>query len=519
MAPILDRDCAEIAMSKHSFAATLTSVSLDPDSPSPLYRQLYDWLRVSILAGHLKPGARLQSTRELAAELNVSRNTVMNAFEQLLAEGYLEGQVGSGTYVSRSLPDDMLNIPAMRSRAAQISRRGPSLSERGVALSSAAMNAGQGSMAVRAFRPGTPALDAFPSQLWSRLLARRWRNPPRELLGYGNSAGYQPLREAIASYLGAARAVVCEADQVIVVAGAQQALDLVARLLLDHNDAAWIEDPGYLGARAAFLGAGARLIPVPVDDEGLDVTSGAALAPKARLAYVSPSHQYPLGVTMSLTRRLALLEWASRAQAWIIEDDYDSEYRYAGRPIAALQGLDKEGRVIYLGTFSKVLFPSLRIGYIVAPPDLADRFAAARGALSRFTPSIDQAALADFINEGHFARHIRRMRTLYAERQSALVETARRELGDLLEVNPSEAGIHLVGWLAGGADDRRASEAAAREGVEAQALSTFSLNHKMRDGLLLGYAGYDERQIRVGIRKLGTALSGAARAKKTWERR
>ncbi|HST19575.1 MAG TPA: PLP-dependent aminotransferase family protein [Blastocatellia bacterium] len=501
-------------MSKHSIAVSFTTVSLDNSSPDPLYRQLYDWLRGAILTGQLRPGTRLQSTRELANELGVSRNTVMNAFEQLLAEGYLEGQVGSGTYVSRALPDDMLYIPASRSRTLRLSRKGRVLSERGAALARAAVNASYSSIAVRAFRPGTPALDAFPSEVWSRLLARRWRNPPRELLGYSNSVGYKALREAIASYLGAARAVNCEPDQVIVVAGAQQALDLVSRLLLGPDDAAWIEDPGYLGTRAAFIGAGARLIPVPVDEEGLDVAAGEARAPDARLVYVSPSHQYPLGVTMSLARRLALLEWANRSGAWIIEDDYDSEYRYAGRPLAALQGLDQEGRVIYLGTFSKVLFPSLRVGYMVVPPDMIDAFAAARGVLSRFTPSIDQAVLADFINEGHFARHIRRMRTLYAERQAVLVETARREMDDLIEVNPHEAGIHLVGWLADSVDDRKASEAAASEGVEAQALSSFSLKHRMRGGLLLGYAGYDKRQIRVGVRKLSTVLRAVARGKK-----
>ncbi|MGA9767833.1 MAG: PLP-dependent aminotransferase family protein [Blastocatellia bacterium] len=501
-------------MSKHSIAVSFTTVSLDSSSPEPLYHQLYDWLRSAILTGQLRPGTRLQSTRELAAELNVSRNTVMNAFEQLLAEGYLEGQVGSGTYVSRALPDDMLYIPASRSRTTRLSRKGRVLSERGAALATAAVNASQSSIAVRAFRPGTPALDAFPSEVWSRLLARRWRNPPRELLGYSTSAGYKALREAIASYLGAARAVNCEPDQVIIVAGAQQALDLVARLLLGTDDAVWIEDPGYLGARAAFIGAGARLIPVPVDEEGLDVAAGEARAPSARLVYVSPSHQYPLGVTMSLARRLALLEWANRSGAWIIEDDYDSEYRYAGRPLAALQGLDQEGRVIYLGTFSKVLFPSLRMGYMVVPPDMVDAFAAARGVLSRFTPSIDQAVLADFINEGHFARHIRRMRTLYAERQAVLVETARREMDDLIEVNPHEAGIHLVGWLADGLDDRKASKAAADEGVEAQALSSFSIKYRTRSGLLLGYAGYDERQIRVGVRKLSTALRAVVRGRK-----
>lgn len=501
-------------MSKHSIAVPLTTVSLDHASSVPLYRQLYNWLRVAILTGQLKPGTRLQSTRELAAELDVSRNTIMNAFEQLLAEGYLEGQTGSGTYVSRALPDDMLNVPPMSARAVQPSRKKLALSERGATLASAAVSASSGSMEVRAFRPGIPALDVFPAALWSRLLARRWRNPPFDLLGYGSPAGYKPLREAIASYLGAARGIRCEAEQVILVAGSQQALDLVARLLLGPNDAAWIEDPGYLGTRAAFIGAGARLVPVPIDEEGLDVTAGAAVAPDARLVYVSPSHQYPLGVTMSLARRLALLEWASGASSWIIEDDYDSEYRYEGRPLAALQGLDKEGRVIYLGTFSKVLFPALRIGYIVVTPELVDAFAAARGVLSRFTPSMDQATLADFINEGHFARHIRRMRTLYAERQAVLVETARRELDGLLEVNPSEAGIHLVGWLNDGMDDRKASEAAASAGIEAQALSSFRIKHRRRGGLLLGYAGYNERQIRVGVRKLSTALRTVARVKK-----
>jgi GntR family transcriptional regulator/MocR family aminotransferase len=281
-------------------------------------------------------------------------------------------------------------------------------------------------------------------------------------------------------------------------------------VLLNVGDAAWIEDPGYLGTRAALQAAGARIVPVPVDTEGLDVQAGAKLAPTARLVYVSPSHQYPMGVTMSLARRLALLEWARAAGAWVIEDDYDSEYRYAQRPLAAMQGLDNDGRVIYLGTFSKVMFPSLRIGYVVVPTDLIDAFVAGRGVLSRFTPSIDQAALADFIDEGHFARHIRRMRTLYAERQRVLVEAARRELDGLLEVEPHDAGIHLVGWLRQGIDDRRAQEEAARQNLEAPALSSFSLKYRPRAGLMLGYAGYNERELRVGVRRLATALHNLA---------
>ncbi len=497
-----------MAMSKRSAVVPFTTLSLDAESQVPLYRQLYEALRQAILTGQLRAGFRLQSTRELAAELGVSRNTVMNAFEQLLAEGYLEGQVGSGTYVSRALPDDMLHARADVAKVSGARRKGRALSDRGKVIASTLINASPAEGHTRAFRLGTPALDAFPFDVWMKLTARHWRYPRRDLLGYGDSAGYTPLREAISEYLGAARAVRCAPDQVIITSGTQQALDLAARLLLDAGDSVWIEDPGYLGARSAMVGAGARLVPVPVDDEGLDVAAGANLCPTARLVYVSPSHHFPLGVTMSLARRLSLLEWASRAGAWILEDDYDSEYRYSGRPLAALQGLDKEGRVIYLGTFSKMLFPSLRLGYMVVPPDLAEAFKNARAILSRFSPSIEQAVLTDFITEGHFARHIRRMRALYQERQQCLINAARRELGDALELEPNEAGMHLVGRLPYGVDDLAASREASRLGIEVPALSLYCIERKRRSGLLLGYAGYDEREIRKGVRLLAGALHG-----------
>ncbi|HET8675070.1 MAG TPA: PLP-dependent aminotransferase family protein [Blastocatellia bacterium] len=493
-------------MSKQSAAMPFTTLSLDTSSPVPLYRQLYEGLRHAILSGQLRPSARLQSTRELAAELGVSRNTVMNAFEQLLAEGYLEGQVGSGTYVSRALPDDMLQAGAVSVRAGRARRKGRALSDRGLVIANTMVNASPAPSSTRAFRPGTPALDRFPFDVWMKLTARHWRYPRRDLLGYGDSAGYGPLREAISEYLGAARAVLCDPEQVIITSGAQQALDLAARLLLDAGDSVWIEDPGFLGARSSLVGAGARLVPVPVDEEGLDVARGATLCPSARLVYISPSHHFPLGVTMSLARRLSLLEWASRAGAWILEDDYDSEYRYAGRPLAALQGLDKEGRVIYLGTFSKILFPSLRLGYMVVPFDLVDAFKNARAILSRFSPSIEQAVLTDFMMEGHFARHIRRMRELYRERQECLIEAARRELGGALELEPDEAGMHLVGRLPSGADDRAVSRKANKLGVEASPLSLYFIERARTSGLILGYAGYDEREIRKGVRLLAAAL-------------
>jgi GntR family transcriptional regulator/MocR family aminotransferase len=497
-----------MAMSKRSAVVPFTTLSLDAKSQVPLYRQLYEELRRAILAGQLRAGVRLQSTRELAAELGVSRNTVMNAFEQLLAEGYLEGQVGSGTYVSRALPDDMLYARADAAGVGRSRRKGRGLSERGKVIAGTLINASSMEGQTRAFRLGTPALDAFPFDVWMKLTARRWRYPRRDLLGYGETGGYAPLCEAVSEYLGAARAVRCAPDQIIITSGTQQALDLAARLLLDAGDSVWIEDPGYLGARSAMIAAGARLVPVPVDDEGLDVAVGEDLCPSARLVYVSPSHHFPLGVTMSLARRLSLLEWASRAGAWILEDDYDSEYRYSGRPLAALQGLDKEGRVIYLGTFSKILFPSLRLGYMVVPADLVAAFKNARAILSRFSPSLEQAVLTDFITEGHFARHIRRMRALYQERQQCLIEAARRELGGALELEPNEAGMHLVGRLPDGVDDRAASREANRLGVEAPALSLYCIERGRRSGLLLGYAGYDEREIRKGVRLLAAALRG-----------
>jgi GntR family transcriptional regulator/MocR family aminotransferase len=358
----------------------------------------------------------------------------------------------------------------------------------------------------QAFRPGIPALDAFPRDLWARMAARVYRHAGAGLLSYGEPAGYLPLRRAIAEYLRAARGVNCAAGQVIVTSGSQQALDLAARLLLDPGDAAWVEDPGYLGARGALTAAGVRCAPVPVDGEGLSVTGGEAIEPRARMAYVSPSHQYPLGVTMSLARRMALLAWARRRGAWIVEDDYDSEFRYAGRPLAALQGLDPAGRVIYIGTFSKVLFPALRMGYMVVPAAVVDAFAAARALADRHPPGPSQAVVAEFLSEGHFARHIRRMRTLYAERQAALVSAARRHFTGLLELSPADAGMHLVAWLPDGVDDREASRRAAAAGVSAPALSRYSVRAAVSPALLLGYAALNNRTIGQGAERLASAM-------------
>ncbi|HEX8149870.1 MAG TPA: PLP-dependent aminotransferase family protein [Pyrinomonadaceae bacterium] len=493
-------------MAKFSSSIPNGLIALDAASPTPLYRQLYDSLRRAILAGQLAPGTRLQSTREMAAELNVSRNTVVNAYEQLLAEGYLEGQVGSGTYVSRALPEDLLNVKTVTRSMPRTGAKGVVLSERGKAFAAFAPLVPRAPEPVRPFQTGVPALDAFPSDIWSKLLAKHWRDPEDTLLGYGEPQGHAPLRRAVASYLGLARAVRCAPEQVIVVDGAQMAFDLIARVLLDPGDAAWMEEPGYPGARSALIAAGARLAYVPVDGEGIDVAAGAGLEPRARLIYVTPSHQFPLGMTMSLSRRLALLDWAGRAGAWVVEDDYDSEYRYEGRPLASLQGIDSDGRVIYLGTFSKFLFPSLRLGYMVVPPALVDAFVAARAMAGRHSPTVEQAVLTDFIEEGHFGRHIRRMRALYRARQVALLGALADECGGLLEAEPTDAGLQLNAWLPEGLDDRELVRAAAARGVEARPMSLFYAGKPGRPAVVLGYAAFDEGRIRWGAAQLAAAV-------------
>ncbi|MFL6210557.1 MAG: PLP-dependent aminotransferase family protein [Pyrinomonadaceae bacterium] len=497
-------------MAKIATALPNATVMLDRASAVALYRQLYDQLRAAILSGHLPPGTRLPSTREFAAELGVARNTVVNAFDQLYAESYLEARVGDGTYVSRQLPDELLRAERHKPVLRSARDHAPTLSSWGATVAATSIAPADYPGRPRPFRTSTPALDAFPYQLWGRLLARCWRDHGRELLPYGDPAGFMPLRRAIAAYLNTMRGVRCQPEQLLVLSGSQHALDLVAKLLINPGDAVWLEDPGFLGARAALSAAGARLVPVPVDGEGLNVAAGAARCANPRLIYITPSHQYPLGMTLTLRRRLALLQFASRAGAWIVEDDYDSEFRYVGRPLAALQGLDTEQRVIYVGTLSKVLFPAIRIGYVVAPPRLFEAFIRARMLAGHQSPVLEQAALTSFITEGHFARHVRRMRALYAARQQALLKAAGRELGGLLDIEPSDAGMHLMGWLPAGYDDCAATRAAAARGVEVIPLSAYCLEPQPRGALRLGYTGYTPRQIWHGVRSLATALRGVS---------
>ncbi|WP_130620967.1 PLP-dependent aminotransferase family protein [Dyella amyloliquefaciens] len=484
----------------HASASFLPPVAIDPDSGMPMYQQLSDWFRRAILDGHLRPGQRVPSTRHLAGELNISRIPVLSAYDQLLAEGYLETFTGSGTCVARAIPSGAPGGRRLRSAS-----NGESVgAARRIARRAAQLHGPEQTWldSLGAFRVGMPALDRFPTAIWARLVNRHARQLTVEQMSYADPAGHGPLREAIATYLGASRAVRCDASQVLITTGSQQALQICAHVLLDAGDRVWMEDPGYPGAHQAFRTAGAQMVPVPVDGDGIDVEEGMRRARGARAVYISPSHQFPLGTTMTASRRMQLLSWAERDDAWIIEDDYDSEYRFGGKPVASLQGLDTAGRVIYLGTFSKVMYPSLRVGYMVVPKDLVPAFHAGRDAIDTFSSTLFQLAMTDFIREGHFARHIRTMRALYRERRVALIQAIDRWMGGRLEVIGADAGMQLVGLLPEDVDDIAVSREAAGHGVSVRPLSPCYLGTPSRSGLILGYGGVTPAQIDEGVRRL-----------------
>jgi GntR family transcriptional regulator/MocR family aminotransferase len=488
-------------------ASFLPAIPLDPGSGTPMYRQLSDWFRRAIVEGRLRPGQRVPSSRNLSRELNISRIPVLTAYEQLFAEGYLETFVGAGTCVARSIPDEAVNPQGVGTRSTPLPAAGHAAPRR-VAERVAAIRKPTQTWArnLGAFRVGLPALTHFPAAAWAKLVTRHARKPAMAMLAYGDPMGHLPFRAAIAEYLSTVRAVSCEASQILVTTGSQQGLLLSAQVLLDPGDRAWVEEPGYPGVRQALRTIGAQLVPMPVDREGMRVDEDPDGGVGVRAAYVTPSHQFPLGTTMSATRRMQLLNWATRNGGWIVEDDYDSEYRFGGRPIASLQGLATDDRVIYVGTFSKIMFASLRLGYVVVPKDLIPAFADARDAADTFSSTLHQAVMTDFIREGHFARHIRRMRVLYLERRTALLEAISANLGDRLEVIGTEAGMHLVALLPPGIDDVAVSIKAATLGIAARPLSICYLHPPQRGGLILGYGGANVHEIREGMRKLATCI-------------
>ena len=473
-----------------------------PLSPTrgPLFRQIYHGLREAILSGAFSSGEKLPSTRDLADQLKVSRTVALLAYDQLLAEGFAVGRGGSGTYVANGI--------AVEHRAPTESAGTPRLSRFGSAAVASWPRVNVPARTTRRLRCdfayGRSDVETFPFETWRRTLLRCARRAPVSDLDYGTASGHPALREAICAHLRRSRAVVTDAAQVIVVNGSQQALDLIARVLLERGDRVAIEDPGYQGTREVLRAAGARCVAVPVDDDGLRT---AALPARARLAFVTPSHQFPTGATLTLPRRIELLAWAKRTNAMVVEDDYDGEFRYDGQPLESLQGLDRDGRVIYIGTFSRTIFSSLRLGYLIAPKALAPAFAAAKWLCDRHTPTLEQEALAAFMSSGMYERYLRRLRRRTASRRQALIDAVRKHLRGRVTMTGDGAGAHVVLWPAG----RRIREEAliaraAAHGVGVYGISPYFQKSPARAGILLGYSRLTEAEIREGIRLLSDLL-------------
>jgi GntR family transcriptional regulator/MocR family aminotransferase len=493
-------------------AAASLPIHLDPRAHGDLHEQIYRELRRAIVARILRPRTRIASSRALAADLGVSRTTTQLALDKLCAEGYLVARRGAGTFVAADLPDE--GLPGARTDLAPgppVRAEPPALSRRGATLATGRPAARRLAGPARAFRLGVPALEQFPIALWSRLSSRRVSGLTLRDLDYGAAAGLPALRDAIADHMRMARGARCDAEHVYIVGGAQRGIDIVCRLLLDAGASAAVEDPGFPGAWSALAAAGAKIIPVPVDDQGASVDALAG-EPGVRLVYVTPSHQFPSGMPMSLPRRLALLGWAAASGAWIVEDDYDCEFRFGAQPIPCLQGLDDAGRVIYIGTFSKSIYPALRLGFVIAPAGLHERLVAARRALADPQPPfLEQAIVADFIAEGHFARHLRRMRTVYAERLEALNAAAAHHCPGVLALRTTRTGLHAVADLIG-VDAGRVSAEAMQRGVEVMPLSDYVLDPaRGGNALVLGFGAVTPERLADGMRELAAAIAEVQR--------
>ncbi|MBB5446551.1 GntR family transcriptional regulator/MocR family aminotransferase [Paraburkholderia sp. WSM4177] len=473
------------------------TVDIDRQLQLPIYLQICARFRTAIAAGHLRPGDRVPALRGLATQLNMARGTVELAYTVLVDEGYLQMRGAAGTFVSPSLPASVTRSRTQSTKSSDGTTvpqtpgesHGAQPAPRQLAI--AAAMSGE----PRPLQPGLPALDAFPVKAWNRLVSHRARSGERAMLAYPDPAGYRPLREHIATYLGLSRGVTCLPDQVFVTGGYRATLELVLRSLARPNDSVWYEDPGYLLARGFLAETGVQLVAVPVDEEGIDVEHGIRLDAQARFALVTPSHQSPLGHTLSLPRRMALLSWAEQASSWIVEDDYDSEFRYLGRPLPALKSLDRHDHVIYCGTFSKVMFPGLRLAYAVVPERAVERVGRVARSMNAGSPTVLQAALADFIERGHFARHLKRMRALYAERRVLIVRALEQAFGERLSVELPPGGIQFAAQFVEGPDgpvDDVAVAARAREaGLAVLPLSVWYANGRTRRtprGVVMGFA-------------------------------
>ncbi len=480
-------------------------LQLDRDSERPLYRQLYQAIRDGILGGVIAAGTRLPASRELMRELGLGRNTITVAYDQLTAEGYLSSRVGAGTFVADTAPDTIVGVRAGGARV-RAAAPAPVLSAHGAAL---VAHAAASSLQWGPFMPGIPDLTLFPHRIWDKLQRRHWRRPAPDLLTYGDGRGYLPLREAIAGHLRVARSVNCTPEQIVVTSGTHQSIDLLLKLLGQAGDQAWIEDPCYWGTRNVLRAHGIAPVAIAVDDGGMQLERRRLKAPPQFIC-VTPSHQYPLGPVMSLARRRTLLDYAAAHRVWVVEDDYDSEFRYSGPPLASLQGMDEHERVLYLGTFSKTMFPGLRIGFIVVPASLAPAFAIGNAELYRGGQGFLQAVLADFIKEGHFAGHIRRMRQRYAARMTLLRAAIAQHCGGAAPISGGEAGLHLVLGLPDRADDVGICQQARQAGILVRPLSTYYAQAATaRKGLVLGYACAAEELIEPTFARLAGIIGRA----------
>lgn len=471
-------------LARTAWVSEALAIRLTSHRDQGLGQQLYVALRGWIESGELAAGEALPSSRQLARELSIARNTALSALDRLAAEGFVVSRPGAGLFVARLALAEAIHQAPIAPQKRQLSRRGDDL------LADCALSGGHH----RAFAPGIPALDLFPREQWQRLLRRHQQRAPESWLAYQSGGGVKALKTALYDYLRLSRSVRCTPEQILITQGAQQGFELIARMLTDPGDGAWIEEPGYVGAQVALKAAGLSLVPVPVDAEGIDIERAPQGAPP-KLIYVTPSHQYPAGVTMSLARRLALLETARAQGSWIIEDDYDSEFRYSSPPLASLQGLMDQAPVIYVGTFSKVLYPGLRLGYLVLPEALVEPFQRANARINREGQYAVQAALAEFIEQGHFSRHVARMRRAYRSRQAALRRALAPAVDKGLTLSDGHAGMHLLAGLENVACEQTLVAAGRAQGIQLSPLSRYFTGPPAQAGLVLGYAGSHEQDI------------------------
>ena len=496
-------------MGKTGPGALLACIDLELNQGFPVYHRLYLELRKAILNGDLTPGMKLPSTRALAEDMGLSRTPVKAAYERLKSEGYASTIVGSGTVVSQAVGRITATTPGTESNVPERAEIQSPISQRGALGASAIWYSKRDE--ARPFTPHLIAFDSLPMRVWSRLVARQWRRSDNDILGYCPLGGLGALREALSKHLKIFRGVECEPEQVVITPGVQSAYFILAQMLAQPGDGICVEDPGDIGARSAFVAAGLSIVPVPVDSDGFNPPAHVS-DHSARLAHITPSRQWPLGVTMGLARRLQVLEWAKANDIWIIEDDYDSELSYKGKHVPALQGLDRAGRVLYVGTFTKILFSSLRIGYAVLPHGLVDPFIRLVEAMTRGASGALQAALAQFIDEGYFNAHIRQMRKIHTQRRQALIEAAREEIGDLMNLHHSDTGAHLIGWLPDDIDPDAVSREAERRNITAIPISRYCISPYPRGGLMLGFGHTRPEDIRPAVHQLALAIDDARRS-------